>query len=63
MNDNYSKLRRNEGFSYTIDQIHEYLNRFINNSSHTEQDALFISTQDMLISLFMYCEGNNPRKY
>lgn len=57
---NYSDLIKLRGFRYTADQIHCYLHDFVDKSSHTEQDILFISTQDMLKSLFMICEGKKP---
>ncbi|MEX0494170.1 transcriptional regulator [Raoultella terrigena] len=60
-NCNYSDLVKLRGFSYTADQIHFHLRNFVNHSSHTEQDMFFISTQDMLKSFFMYCEGNSPK--
>lgn len=59
---NYSDLIKLRGFRYTADQIHFYLRDFIDKSSHTEQDILFISTQDMLKSLFMICEGKKPNR-
>lgn len=58
----YSDLIKLRGFRYTADQIHFYLRDFVNKSSHTEQDILFISTQDMLKSLFMICEGKKPNR-
>lgn len=59
---NYSDLIKLRGFRYTVDQIHFYLRDFVDNSSHTEQDIIFISTQDMLKSLFMICEGKKPNR-
>ncbi|TOM30248.1 transcriptional regulator [Vibrio parahaemolyticus] len=59
---NYSELIKLRGFRYTADQIHFYLRDFVGKSSHTEQDILFISTQDMLKSLFMICEGKKPNR-
>ncbi|MEQ4895580.1 hypothetical protein KC821_03010 [Proteus vulgaris] len=59
---NYSDLIKLRGFRYTADQIHFYLRDFVDKSSHTEQDRLFISTQDMLKSLFMICEGKKPNR-
>jgi hypothetical protein len=60
-NCNYSDLVKLRGFSYTADKIHFHLRNFVNHSSHIEQDMFFISTQDMLKSFFMYCEGNSPK--
>ncbi|ENM5838925.1 transcriptional regulator [Vibrio fluvialis] len=59
---NYSDLIKLRGFRYTADQIHFYLRDFVDKSSHTEQDILFISTQDMLKSLFMICEEKKPNR-
>lgn len=59
---NYSDLIKLRGFRYTADQIHVFLRDFVDKSSHTEQDILFISTQDMLESLFMICEGKKPNR-
>ncbi len=59
---NYSDLIKLRGFRYTADQIHFYLRDFVDKSSHTEQDILFISSQDMLKSLFMICEGKKPNR-
>lgn len=59
---NYSDLVKFRDFRYTADQIHFYLRDFIDNCAYTEQDVLFISTQDMLKSLFMLCEGKRPKR-
>ncbi|MGM1139856.1 LuxR family transcriptional regulator [Escherichia coli] len=59
---NYSDLIKLRGFRYTADQIHVFLRDFVDKCSHTEQDILFISTQDMLESLFMICEGKKPNR-
>ncbi|HDU8445764.1 TPA: LuxR family transcriptional regulator [Proteus mirabilis] len=58
----YSELIKLNGFHFVIDQIHIYLRDFINHCSYTEQDLLFISTQDMLKELFSLCEEKRPKR-
>ncbi|CDG21138.1 putative transcriptional regulator LuxR family [Xenorhabdus poinarii G6] len=58
----YSELIKLKGFHFTTDQIHIHLRNFINHCSYTEQDILFISTQDMLKELFSLCEGKRPKR-
>lgn len=58
----YSELIKLKGFHFVIDQIHIYLRDFINHCTYTEQDLLFISTQDMLKELFSLCEEKRPKR-
>lgn len=58
----YSDLIKMRGFRYCSDCIGDYLRPFVEHSTYTEQDKLFIATQETLKSLFSHCKGKRPKR-
>lgn len=57
----YSDLIKMRGFHYCSDCIGDYLRPFVEHSTYTETDKLFIATQETLKSLFSHCKGKRPK--
>ncbi|WP_272693533.1 transcriptional regulator [Providencia sp. PROV039] len=58
----YSDLIKMRGFHYCSDCIGDYLRPFVEHSTYTEPDKLFIATQETLKSLFSHCKGKRPKR-
>lgn len=58
----YSDLIKMRGYRYCSDCIGDYLRPFIEHSTYTEPDKLFIATQETLKSLFSHCKAKRPKR-
>ncbi|BBV08826.1 TPA: transcriptional regulator [Providencia stuartii] len=58
----YSDLIKMRGFHYCSDCIGDHLRPFVEHSTYTETDKLFIATQETLKSLFSHCKGKRPKR-
>ncbi|WP_311750223.1 transcriptional regulator [Proteus columbae] len=58
----YSDLIKMRGFRYCSDCIGGYLRPFVEHSTYTEPDKLFIATQETLKSLFSHCKAKRPKR-
>lgn len=58
----YSDLIKMRGFRYCSDCIDDYLRPFVEHSTYTEPDKLFIATQETLKSLFSHCKAKRPKR-
>lgn len=58
----YSDLIKMRGFRYCSDCIGDYLRPFVEHSTYTEPDKLFIATQETLKSLFSHCKAKRPKR-
>lgn len=58
----YSDLIKMRGFRYCSDCIGDYLRPFVEHSTYTEPDKLFIATQETLKSLFFHCKAKRPKR-
>ncbi|EMF4708457.1 MULTISPECIES: transcriptional regulator [Providencia] len=58
----YSDLIKMRGFHYCSDCIGDHLRPFVEHSTYTEPDKLFIATQETLKSLFSHCKAKRPKR-